>query len=411
MKNLNLLIISIAFPPKKDSESLQVAKYFKQLISCNYFNIDVVTSSNPTLFMPVDDSLNHFTEGYRQLVEVSFFENKYLNFIFRKIIPWLICRPDSKYKFYQRWKWAAARLNTKPDIIYSRSFPISSAVMAYRLSTYFDVPWILHMSDPWTISPVHSIQGAKQWNEEMEEMCFRRANVISFTSLMTIKLYAEKYPEFKSKMAFYPNVYDEKDAKINSWIKGKKIRIVYTGGLVGDRTPLAFIKAMSKLNETRAEVARDFEVIFAGALDRKNTAYFEGEHAGITHLGNLPYSEAIELQNTADILLLIDLHFEDVNEAMFFPSKLLDYMLAKRRVFAITDANSTTWQVVNDGLLGDCVQHYDVDRIVNLLVNAWNAWNANIAEYFEFKEVNPEYSAQFNANKLSIEIKGLCCER
>jgi glycosyltransferase involved in cell wall biosynthesis len=283
--------------------------------------------------------------------------------------------------------------------------------MAYRLSTYFDVPWILHMSDPWTVSPVHSIECAKQWNEEMEAKCFRRANVISFTSLMTIKLYAEKYPEFKSKMAFYPNVYDEKEAKINTWIKGGGIRIVYTGGFVGDRTPLAFIKAMSKLNETRPEVARDFEVIFAGSLDRKNTAYFEGEHAGITHLGSLPYSEAIELQNSADILLLIDLHFEKVNEAMFFPSKLLDYMLAKRRVIAITDVNSTTWQVVKDGQLGDCVQHCDVDLIVTLLINAWNAWNDNHSDYFEFKEVNPEYSARFNAKKLSIEIKGLCCEK
>lgn len=411
MSKLNLLFVSIAFPSKKDSESLQVAKYFKYLIRSEKFNIDVVTSSNPTLFMPVDESLNHFAEGCRQLIEVKFFENKYLNYFWRKIFPWMISRPDSKYIFYKKWKWVAGEIKIKPDIIYSRSFPLSSTVMAYHLSVFFDVPWIVHLSDPWTESPVHSIQGAKKWNESMEEQCFRRASVISFTSLKTIKVYSEKYPGLMSKMAFFPNVYDTNDSKSRPWIKGKAIKIVYTGGLVGDRTPVAFINAMRKLNELRPDVAKDLEVVFAGSLDRINTEFFAEKNIGIKHVGCLSFSDALDLQNSADMLLLIDLHFENAKDAMFFPSKLLDYMLAKRRVIAITDEDSTTWQAVEDGLIGDCAQHSDIDLIMLLLVNAWSAWNANQSEYFELKNVNLAYSAELNAGKLSSELQRVYDEK
>ena len=84
---LNILFVSIAFPPKSDSEGLQVAKYFKYLAREKSLNIDVVTSSDETLFMPVDENLRKYSSGYRQIIKVPFFENKYINFIMRKINP------------------------------------------------------------------------------------------------------------------------------------------------------------------------------------------------------------------------------------------------------------------------------------------------------------------------------------
>ena len=90
----NVLFVSIAFPPKNDPECLQTAKYFKYLVHNGQVNIDVVTSKNPTLFMPVDEKLRKYAKGYRQLVEVPIYENKYTNFLIRKISPDFLNQPE-----------------------------------------------------------------------------------------------------------------------------------------------------------------------------------------------------------------------------------------------------------------------------------------------------------------------------
>ncbi|MCI5122847.1 MAG: hypothetical protein D3908_17000, partial [Candidatus Electrothrix sp. AUS4] len=93
----SILFVSIAFPPKFDAEGLQVAKYLKYLLreGGGHFDIDVVTSRMPTLNMSYDPSLESASIGIRQRIELPIFENKYSNFILRKLIPWVVQRPDS----------------------------------------------------------------------------------------------------------------------------------------------------------------------------------------------------------------------------------------------------------------------------------------------------------------------------
>ena len=68
----NLLFVSIAFPPKLDPECIQTSKYLKYLANLkNSFNIDVVTSAIPTLFMPFDPYLKPLENGYRQKIEIK----------------------------------------------------------------------------------------------------------------------------------------------------------------------------------------------------------------------------------------------------------------------------------------------------------------------------------------------------
>ena len=192
MSKKNLLFVSIAFPPKRDSEGLQVAKYFKYFAKSEKYNIDVVTSSNPTLFMPVDESLKKYTSGVRQLIEISFFESKILNFIIRKLFPEQLTMPDSKHRFYNNWKKVVSTLSSPPDIIYSRSFPLSSTVMAYHLQKHYSVPWVLHLSDPWTLP--NSLRfpnlttGSIKWNKDMEIKCIDAASLVTFTSQGILEL-------------------------------------------------------------------------------------------------------------------------------------------------------------------------------------------------------------------------------
>jgi len=403
-EKLSVLFVSIAFPPKSDSEGLQVAKYFKYLVRDKTLNIDIVTSQDKTLFMPVDENLKKYAVGYRQIIKVPFFENKYFNFLMRKINPSSLNYPDSKFGFYKKWQSVIKQLKNRPDIIYSRSFPISSTMMALNLQKEYEVPWILHLSDPWTVSPIHTLGDAKEWNEKMERECFENATFLSFTSEKTIELYSRKYPEYSSKMIFSPNVFDLEDKKEREYEVNEKIKVVYTGGLVEDRSPKYLFKAILELSKQHPEVIADYEFIFAGALDRKNRALFEQNIPSVKHIGLLSFNEALDLQEEADLLLVIDTPFKNPSNAIFFPSKLLDYMLMQRRIIALTDKDSTTWDIV-DKRLGDCFEHEDIENIMQSLIRTWKAWKDKDKEYFYNKKLNMDFSAEKNAKNLSNLFK------
>ena len=354
--------------------------------------------------MSIDENLKKYSDGYRQIIKISFFENKYVNFLMRKLKSSSLNYPDSKFRFYKKWKSVIREIKNKPDIIYSRSFPISSTIMAYYLQKKLQVPWVLHLSDPWTISPVHQLGDAQAWNESMEKDCFNNATILSFTSRKTIELYSQKYPEHISKMMLAPNVFDLEDKKECEYQIKHKIKVVYTGGLVDERSAEHFFKAIFELNKQHPEIIADYEFIFAGALDRKNRRIFEKNILPIKHLGLLPFNEALALQEESDLLLVIDTPFKDSSDAVFFPSKLLDYMLMQRRIIALTDKDSTTWNIV-DKKLGDCFEHEDVEGIMQSLVNTWKAWKNKDEKYFYNKEPNMYFSAEKNAKLLSEIFK------
>ena len=405
-EKLNILFVSIAFPPKMDPECLQVAKYIKYLSRDKSLNIEVVTSPEKTLFMPIDNKLRAYSQEIKDILHVPFFENRYINFLMRKFDNEILQYPDSKFRFAKKWRFVLDNLKTKPDILYSRSSPISSTIMAYHLQQKLNIPWVLHLSDPWTIDPDHTYNRSREWNEEMESKCFKKASILSFTSQKTVELYQNKYPQYSEKMRFFPNVFDIEDKKGSNHILKDKIRVVFTGGLVGNRSAEEFFKAITLFNKNHPNKISDFEFIFAGALDRRNRELFQQKIPSVRHIGQLSYSKALELQTKADILLLIDTPFENEDDALFFPSKLLDYMLTQKRIVALTDKNGTSWKFI-DKKIGDCFIHKDTTAIVVVLNTIWNNWRRGNKDYFIHSYVDMDYSANINAKKLSILFHSL----
>jgi glycosyltransferase involved in cell wall biosynthesis len=397
----NLLFVSIAFPPKRDSECLQTAKYFYYLQLPKKLNIEVLTSASPTLFMPIDNALSHYDTGFSNKVEIKVPENKYLNFIKRKLFKNGIDWPDSKLGFHKQWKKALAKIQTVPDVIYSRSFPLSSTVMAMHLQQHYNVPWVLHLSDPWTESPVHKYNPAQyKYHKALEKTCFERATYICFTSKLTIELYKKCYPEYIPKYQYFPNVYDPQDIIDNKYEFKDKIKIVYTGGLVEGRNISYLLSGLQVLEKINPQILSLFDFVFAGEMDSQSRALFnQSGYENVRHLGALPYNEALDLQRSADMLLVIDNPIEDPKKAVYFPSKMLDYLIMKRKIFAITTLGGTTDNVLKsvDGII---LGHKDADGIANALLSIAAAHQAKNADFFYCDKLPVEYASDYQANKL-----------
>lgn len=405
----NILFISIAFPPKSDPECIQTAKYFKYLAKNDSFSISVITSRIPTLFMPVDPQLSKYIAGFTgEIIKIPIYENKYFTFLVRRLGFGLLDKPDSKFTFYWQWKKALNQLSVKPDIIYSRSFPLSSALMALKIKKKINKPWIMHLSDPWADSPLHQYSSELfEWHNKMESVCMLNADIISLTSEKALVFYQEKYSSLKHKFKILPNLYDEDDVDTTEWQFGDKLKIVYTGGLISDRSPEALFAAIDLLLAKDPLCFSKVEFVFAGQMDRKNKRVFEKNvYPFVKHVGAISYSSALELQKTASMLLLIDNPIVNPKYAMFFPSKLLDYMTAKKRILAITSPKSSTFNVLQNSM-ADCIAHADIRSISNSIMDAIHAFEDKNYSYFKSEDLDKNYSAAYNAKKLEKIINSL----
>jgi len=402
---MRILFVSVAFPPKSDPEALQTSKYFYHLQKHNDLKIDVVTSAIPTLYMPYDKDLELYAAGIDQLIPVKLKENRYLNYIIHKLGLQDKLFPDFKHSFHKQYKKVLATLNKKPDLIYSRSFPLSSALMAYKLKKELRVPFILHLSDPWADCPLEKRQGMSyQKHNEWERKCFEAADVVTLTSLPTIQFYEEKYPQLTEKFQFFPNVYEsykeEGSCIKKEHIGERKFRIVYTGGLTGERSPSFLIEPLKVLFREAPALAEKMEVIFAGDVDAVNRQILrDAELPFVNWVGKLSFKEALELQRTADLLVVIDNPIADPGLSMFFPSKLLDYMVARKRILAITTRGSATHRVMED-LKGDVHSHNEKDGIRNSIVRALEAFEKKDMAYLINDEPPQKYEASYNADRL-----------
>lgn len=403
-----ILFVSVSFPPKADPEGLQTAKYFHYLQKHNDLQIDVVTSAIPTLYMPYDPDLEPYTSGINQLVSIPLKENRYINFLRNRLGLDKAVFPDGKFSFHKQYSKAVKQLKERPDLIYSRADPKSSTVMAYKLKQELKVPWILHMSDPWADCPLQKMTGSHyKKHDDWERKCVEAADIISLTSLPTIDFYKKKYPRLADRFRLYPNVYEysgQDDEDKSNHKSDQKFRIVYTGGLADERSPEFLLKPLKELAVSNPDLVNEIEVIFAGDVDSKNRAVFQSYNLPfVKWIGKVPFREALRLQKSAHYLVVIDNPIEDASMSMFFPSKLLDYMVARKRILAITTKGSASAQVMQD-LKGDTCSHNESEAIKNAIVKALDAFKRGDTNYLTNDRPPEKYEASYNADRLYKEI-------
>lgn len=402
MKKNNVLIVSLAFPPKNCPEGIQAAKYFRYL-QPKLGNVQVVTSESPSLSMPHDESLLDYIPENLPVISLKVPESKYLNFAIKKTFPSLLELPDYKvlYSFFTRK--IIRKLAFKPNVIYSRSYPLTSSFIAYKLVKKLGVPWVLHLSDPWSFSPIeHRTSYGQHFNERKERVFFQLADIVSFTTHETIERYSQKYPEYTDKFRWFPNVFDPKDIRSSAKIPKREFVFCYTGGLANTRNPKSLLKALSNLYQSQKKLFDGVRFCFAGSFDRKNQQLFkEFPLPFVENLGLLSKKEVSNLTSQSDVLLVVDTYFERDQDAMFLPSKLLDYAVTGKPVLAITNQNSATFRFVHNRL-GVCFTHDDITGLAIFIKNLIQSYHqGKLWAVKPEKEFLQEYNADVNAGRLA----------
>lgn len=244
-----------------------------------------------------------------------------------------------------------------------------------------------------------------RFHKRWEQKCFERAGSVCFTSEQTLDAYSKMYFHLKNKFEIIPNVpYD--NVKGDHFERSDKLRIVYTGGLAGSRSPYFFLAALERAILFKPDLENKLEVIVAGNIDSKSFRMFANTKVKcLKHIGAVSLDKSILLQKSCDVLLSIDNPIDDQSQAMFIPSKLYDYIKSQKRIIALTTKESATEKFLTR-FKADVMEFNDIDGVKLKLLEYQTRFENGEYEYFKQDIALPsEFELTYNTKKLSSLLR------
>ena len=364
MKKFDFLIVSFATIPLPRPRSYQIAKLLKNLKS-SYFVITSDYSKSRNLDFSLD---SYFATDGENILRVKDNSDTTPARILFKITPALKQLPDN------HWLWApslisqAKKLKKKiePKVIIAFSRPETDLLIGIKLKKIFEVPLVVHFSDPWVDNPYVRYTRFTKWaNSMLESRVIKNAELILFTNEDQQKMVMKKYPEYmREKARSIAHCYDEtlynREPK-----ESDRFVIRHIGNLYRHRSPEPFMKAIHLLIKTHHDLEGRIFVEFYGETSedfQKSIRSHSLDHI-VKLKPSVPYLESLKLMSNADLLLLID---GESAHNTFFPSKLVDYMGAKNNILGITSTNGHSSRIIK-AYGGRVFSHNRIDAIKDYL--------------------------------------------
>jgi glycosyltransferase involved in cell wall biosynthesis len=352
----------------------------------------LITSDYPTK-EKLDTSLNdiYATLFNKKIIVKENIHNQFRRLLFY-FIPGVKIIPDDHVFWINEVCRIAKKLKKEiePEVIVAFGRPHTDLIIGLKLKETFQIPLVIHFSDPWVDNPYSQLRGlVKRINVHLERKVMAAADLIFFTNEDQLQLVMQKYPVKIRQRARVLNHCFE--AKLYNHNKGNpdKFIISHVGNLYGQRSPRPFLEAIALLLAENPELEKNIQVDFFGQISNgceQIISEFDLEHTVKIH-GSVSYLESLQVMYNSNLLLLIDAESE---HNIFFPSKLADYIGSKRNILGITSKRGPSAKIINS-YGGKVFVHHQVGAIKawlrEILEGQW-AWKINKAEYEKYSAKN-----------------------
>jgi glycosyltransferase involved in cell wall biosynthesis len=389
---LRVAVVAINAPPKNTAESLQVGKVLKYLArSCS---VELITTRHFGGWKPLDQSLLGYLTGTQRVLDFPVPEFRWIVAALQRLPPRFTLGVDPDLSFLTRFPLVLQHMEA-PDILYSRAMPHSSSLMALMLARWWRVPWVMHLSDPWVGNAMEP-QANTRFNARMERLCIEAAARVTVTSPMALALYLDRYPAYAWKFSLFPNLFDDDDVWNEPPPAEGPVVVAHTGRLYGSRGPEPLLRAIEVLQRESPGMLDRLRFLFAGFLDDACAAQLRGSDARIKNLGPVSMVEARNLQRSAHALLLLDPQPVGGPPPVVLPSKILDYLAARRPIVAVT-AEGTASHDIALRAGGARFAHEDAQGLARHLRGLVERRDAGVTA---FPEPLADYAASVNVERL-----------
>ena len=226
----------------------------------------------------------------------------------------------------------------RPRVIYATGGPWTTLLAARDISRLTGVPLVLDYRDPWSANPAAHRSG---WFETrakaLERGPLRRAaHVVANTDVLRHALVAAYGPDVATRCTIIHNSYDEADYATPAPPRPELPTFSYVGSLYDAHSPEPFLQALQRLLAERPALRGTFRVRLVGSGAARVTQQVLGLGLDDTVevRAPVPHAEAVALQRSSHALLLF--LTVDSDHSTFIPSKLFEYIAARRPIFAVT---------------------------------------------------------------------------
>jgi glycosyltransferase involved in cell wall biosynthesis len=258
------------------------------------------------------------------------------------------------------------------DVLASFGEPMSSHLVALRLKRSTGLPWVAHFSDPWADNPFRQRWPlARRVNALLERVVMTAADRVVFTSARTRETVMRKYPAaWGAKATHLPHSYDLTGVTRGEPPAQGPLVLRHLGAMYGQRGPGPVLQALQRLQAEVPDLGSRLRVEFIGPVSKplRHLPELQGLAEGMVQFRDpVDYTSSLDLMQTAHALLSID---APAAVSDFLPSKLIDYLGARRPVLAVSPPGTTHDLVTRlGGLVADPSDPVAIARALRTLLD------------------------------------------
>ena len=304
---------------------------------------------------------------------------------------------------YPRWissvieKSQLLHATNKFDVVYSRSLPMVAHIAGFWVSRYLRIPWIANINDPWDWHLFPHFKKKKEWlDDSISNYWFRRtilnADLITYPSNRLWKFH-EKISGIPHRAEVLAHIGHGKRGQPDPGI----FTIVHAGGLGLEtslrRSPHPFLQALKTVHNRIPDTNKKLRVFFIGPEETGMRSLVKdyGLDQIVKCTGRVSYQESLRYIAMAHVCLLLEMEME---EGIYLPSKLADYVASNKPVIAVSPRNGVVSDLSRSG--GICrVDSSDPKAISDAIFNHYTAFkNRELKNYAPSTELKMKFDEE-----------------
>lgn len=288
------------------------------------------------------------------------------------------------------------------DFIVVTHEPYSLFFLSRKLKKQFNRPLITLLFDPLVDNNMYlTSKLSNKIKRKYEKKIIDQSDYLFVYTKILFDNFTLRYPDFKNKIKKLNFCSEEK--KYISLNRNDKVTIIHAGNLAGSRNLTFLVSAITQLkHEYKFQLSDVLQIVFYGGYRPQDKLLLKSNDvADVIQLrGFLTKNELYEEERKADALLIID--SLSSNKNVFFPSKLTEYFMFDKIIFAITPAVSATREwLEKSGHL--CFSEVDIQNLIDSIDKLLNnrhhfddKFDKSLFYYFTPKNVVKDFLKNIN---------------
>ena len=274
---------------------------------------------------------------------------------------------------------ALAARKTTPDVVWATGGPISSFIVARRISHCTGIPYVLDFRDALIFTPNEFEERRPKWALRLDRLSMARllseAQAVVFRYRTEAECFFRAYSGAldPSRIHVLPNGFEgavEEFTPRNS----KKLEILYTGALVDYRYD-TFLEALHSLHHSSSGLAKQLHIQFVG--EGTELLHADAAKLGLAGIisvsGPTSHEDIIRLSREAHVLLVLGRPPTKRGYELFAGAKLFGYLKAGMPIIGVLPKDETRKILLQVGVtaVADIDSPAEIVSVLRKLLDIW----------------------------------------